>query len=233
MITETEIIDASVIRDEISRRPDFSVFLLSFLTSVISHVVMIFLCLGIGLLPGLKQIMSDDPGSTLLADLISRQEYRNLVQPPPPDAEKNPEERPKEEAVPPPPADAVKKTEKPPRLKGAASDQEFDGPVVFDVEWSQQNAYIRKMLPMVKAHIKYSRSEAPPEKVRSVISFSLRIDGTVSDILVYSSSGFDTLDRIALKALADASPFPSLPAEAGVVDSLKGKIRITFNPARH
>jgi TonB family protein len=152
----------------------------------------------------------------------------------PPDAEKIPEEeQPKESAVPPPPAETVEKTEKPSRLKGAASDQEFEGPVVFDVEWSEQNAYIRQMLPLVKENIRYSRSEAPPEKVRSVISFSLKNDGTVNEISVFISSGFDTLDRIAMKALASASPFPPLPAEAGVADALKGKIRITFNPARH
>jgi TonB family protein len=225
MISQSDIREAGPFEEGIERVVPPPHFFISLVLSLVSHGLMFFLCFGLGLLPRLQSIVGQDYAPALIADLVSRQEYQKLVQPPP-DAEQK-----GTEAVqkPPPEEKPVEKPERPPKIRGRASDQVFDGPVVFDVEWSEQHAYIRKMLPIVKQHIKYKKSDAPPEKVRSVISFSLKKDGSVQDIAIQTTSGFLNLDRIAMQALADASPLPPIPAEADT-EALKGKIRITFKP---
>jgi TonB family protein len=227
MIPESDIMEAGVFEEGIDRGTRAPLFMLSLVLSMVSHGLVFILCFGLGLLPRLQSIVGPDDAPALVADLINRQEYQKLFQPPPETDQKGTEALNQE---PPPAEKSAEKPERPPKIKGYASDQVFDGPIVFDVDWSEQHAYIRRMLPEVKRHIKYKKSDAPPEKVRSVISFSLQKDGAVEDIAIYTTSGFRNLDRIAMQALADASPLPPIPDEAGT-ESLKGKIRITFRPA--
>lgn len=46
-----------------------------------------------------------------------------------------------------------------------------------------------------------------------VVFFEIRRDGSVARLQVESSSGVPSMDRAALRAVADAQPLPSLPAE--------------------
>lgn len=57
--------------------------------------------------------------------------------------------------------------------------------------------------------------------VRAVISFRIQRDGSIADLAVRESSGFDTYDLTALRAVQNAAPFPPLPrAYTAVHDSL-------------
>lgn len=47
--------------------------------------------------------------------------------------------------------------------------------------------------------------------VRAVISFHIQRDGSIADLAVRETSGFDTFDLAALRAVQNASPFPPLP----------------------
>jgi protein TonB len=42
-------------------------------------------------------------------------------------------------------------------------------------------------------------------------------DGSVRDVRVVQGSGFAVLDRGAVEAVRNASPFPRLPAEAEII----------------
>jgi TonB family protein len=58
--------------------------------------------------------------------------------------------------------------------------------------------------------------------VRAVISFRIQSDGSISDLTVRESSGFDTFDLAALRAVQNASPFPPLPRAYTSVHSSLG-----------
>jgi TonB family protein len=47
--------------------------------------------------------------------------------------------------------------------------------------------------------------------VRAVVSFRIHTDGGISDLTLAESSGFDTFDLAALRAVQNAAPFPPLP----------------------
>jgi protein TonB len=49
------------------------------------------------------------------------------------------------------------------------------------------------------------------------VSFTLRNDGTPSDVRVAASSGHRDLDRCAIAAVRDAGPFPRPPRDEAVV----------------
>lgn len=57
------------------------------------------------------------------------------------------------------------------------------------------------------------------------ISFMVKRDGSVEQVSVVSSSGFDSLDRAAVDAVRRASPFPRGPAAAKVVIPINFKLR--------
>jgi len=46
---------------------------------------------------------------------------------------------------------------------------------------------------------------------RTVVSFTIHSDGSISDLRVRESSGYDTYDLAALRAVQDAAPFAPLP----------------------
>jgi TonB family protein len=64
----------------------------------------------------------------------------------------------------------------------------------------------------------------PPvgDAVRAVISFRIKSDGSISDLTVRESSGFDTFDLAALRAVQNAAPFPPLPRAYTSVHSSLG-----------
>jgi TonB family protein len=47
--------------------------------------------------------------------------------------------------------------------------------------------------------------------VHAIVSFHIQSDGSIADLQVRQSSGFDTFDLAALRAVQNASPFPPLP----------------------
>jgi protein TonB len=50
-----------------------------------------------------------------------------------------------------------------------------------------------------------------------VVSFRLLADGSVRNVRIAESSGYPALDRGAVDAVRNASPFPRPPAEAEIV----------------
>jgi protein TonB len=53
----------------------------------------------------------------------------------------------------------------------------------------------------------------PPvgENVHAVVSFRIQRDGSLSDLTIRETSGFNTFDLSALRAVQNAAPFPPLP----------------------
>ncbi|MCP5006784.1 MAG: energy transducer TonB [Planctomycetes bacterium] len=49
-----------------------------------------------------------------------------------------------------------------------------------------------------------------------IVSFVVRLDGSIKDIIIKQSSGYSILDRNAIKAIKKAAPFPSPPVEATI-----------------
>jgi protein TonB len=68
--------------------------------------------------------------------------------------------------------------------------------------------YIDQLLSAIDA--KWAR---PPlgDGVRAVISFRIERDGSLTDLEVSESSGYNSFDLAALRAVQNASPFPPLP----------------------
>jgi protein TonB len=50
-----------------------------------------------------------------------------------------------------------------------------------------------------------------------VVAFMVLSDGSVRDIRVVQGSGYAVLDRGAVEAVRNASPFPRPPAEAEII----------------
>lgn len=68
--------------------------------------------------------------------------------------------------------------------------------------------YIDQLLSAIDA--KWAR---PPlgDDVRAIISFRIERDGGITDLEVTESSGYNSFDLAALRAVQNASPFPPLP----------------------
>jgi TonB family protein len=47
--------------------------------------------------------------------------------------------------------------------------------------------------------------------VKAVISFTISRDGSMSELRVEQSSGYNSFDLAALRAVQNAAPFPPLP----------------------
>jgi protein TonB len=47
--------------------------------------------------------------------------------------------------------------------------------------------------------------------VRAIIGFRIQKDGSISELRVAESSGYNAFDLAALRAVQNASPFPPLP----------------------
>ena len=68
--------------------------------------------------------------------------------------------------------------------------------------------YIDQLLSAIDA--KWAR---PPlgDNVRATISFRIQRDGSITELTVATSSGYNSFDLAALRAVQNASPFPPLP----------------------
>ncbi len=93
-----------------------------------------------------------------------------------------------------------------------------------DSEKATQNyvdQYIRKHFDYINKLVRLNVSY--PDRARKrlmegsvIISFVVRIDGSIKDIIITQSSGYSLLDRNAIKAIKKAVPFPSPPVEATI-----------------
>jgi periplasmic protein TonB len=68
--------------------------------------------------------------------------------------------------------------------------------------------YINQLLSAID-----SKWERPPlgNDVRAIIAFRIERDGTLTDLQIAQSSGYNSFDLAALRAVQNASPFPPLP----------------------
>jgi protein TonB len=69
--------------------------------------------------------------------------------------------------------------------------------------------YIDRMLALIRAQ--WTRPPVGPE-VEGVVFFRILRNGQVEALEVVTTSGFESFDRSALRAVANAAPFPPLPA---------------------
>jgi TonB family protein len=69
------------------------------------------------------------------------------------------------------------------------------------------NYYIAQL----QARIEENWTRSPVGNARARITFRIHGDGSISDLAVAESSGFDTFDLSALRAVQNAAPFPPLP----------------------
>jgi len=84
-----------------------------------------------------------------------------------------------------------------------------EGPPAGDFAW------IRDAIQHVIAYPATARKMGWEGKV--VVAFRLLSDGSVRDVRVVQGSGYAALDRGAIDAVRNASPFPRSPAEAEVI----------------
>ncbi len=83
------------------------------------------------------------------------------------------------------------------------------------------NQYIRKHFvyinKLVRLNISYpSRARKMLMEGSVIVSFVVRLDGSIKDIIIKQSSGYSILDKNAIKAIKKAAPFPSPPVEATI-----------------
>ncbi len=84
------------------------------------------------------------------------------------------------------------------------------------------NQYIRKHFDYINELIHLNISY--PGRARKmlmegsvIISFVVRLDGSIKDIIIKQSSGHSILDKNAIKAIKKAAPFPPPPVEAKIL----------------
>jgi TonB family protein len=59
--------------------------------------------------------------------------------------------------------------------------------------------------------IEQNWTRSPVGQARARVTFRIHSDGSISDLAIAESSGFDTFDLGALRAVQNAAPFPPLP----------------------
>jgi TonB family protein len=76
-----------------------------------------------------------------------------------------------------------------------------------------QSVYLRKVFrKLLDAIVFPPELEAMLEQGQVVVSFTLRVDGSVHDVRITRGSGFDEFDRAVLIAVDKAAPFDRMPA---------------------
>ncbi len=73
-------------------------------------------------------------------------------------------------------------------------------------------AYIREIIHKRLTYPRRAQREGWSGRVR--VSFVIQEDGSVSDIRVVGSSGYDILDQGAVEAIRKSAPFPRPPVRA-------------------
>ncbi|MEW5807705.1 MAG: TonB family protein [Acidobacteriota bacterium] len=101
----------------------------------------------------------------------------------------------------------------------------FTGGVDFEYAWYRATVISKLKENWVKPVIPLNGRTS----LLCTITFQIMRDGRVEDIVVESSSGLFSLDRSALRAVQDSSPFPPLPYQFGQ-PSLKAKFIFDLKP---
>ena len=84
------------------------------------------------------------------------------------------------------------------------------------------NQYIRKHFDYINksVHLNISyprRARKMLMEGRVIVSFVVRLDGSIKDIIIKQSSGHSILDKNVIRAVKKAVPFPPPPVEAKVI----------------
>ncbi|MBN2124494.1 MAG: energy transducer TonB [Deltaproteobacteria bacterium] len=96
-----------------------------------------------------------------------------------------------------------------PKIDGWAPAERVDGAG----EYASSNAYFEMVRLRIERHKQYP--EAARMRLiegRATIRFVIEADGSASSVTVHRTSGSPQLDRAAIQAVGDASPFPEPPA---------------------
>ena len=137
--------------------------------------------------------------------------------PPPPDNRVDPTTQPK---LLPPPREVLEKklkaaappqtAESPGAATGSVAGKAAVGSLTVSLEYQDftYNYYIAQTQSRIEEN--WTRSPVGNE-AHARISFRIHKDGSISDLTVVESSGFDTFDLAALRAVQNAAPFPPLP----------------------
>jgi len=138
--------------------------------------------------------------------------------PAPADTRIDPTTRPK---VLPPPREVLQKKLGPaaaappqPALPGAAKGSDAGKATVgaLTVRPENQDFPYNYYFAQIQSRIEEAWTRSPVgNEARAVISFTIHGDGSISDLRVRESSGFDTFDLAALRAVQNAAPFAPLP----------------------
>ncbi len=84
-------------------------------------------------------------------------------------------------------------------------------------------SYIRDMINKKLIYPLMARQKGWEGKVK--VSFIIAQDGFVRDIIITESSGIEILDKNAINAVKNASPFPRPPVAAQIIIPIKYKLR--------
>ncbi|MHC4454122.1 MAG: energy transducer TonB [Planctomycetota bacterium] len=77
------------------------------------------------------------------------------------------------------------------------------------VTQSIANQYIRKKYP--------GRARKMSMEGNVIVTFVVRLDGSIKDVFIKKSSGYSILDNNVIKAVKKAAPFPPPPVEAKII----------------
>lgn len=119
-------------------------------------------------------------------------------------------------------------------LSSSAQVSQVIPPTVEDVDFS--DASVREaffdyydLLSTLIARFAVYPEDARRQRLEGVayVSFTLRRNGLLSEILLRQSSGYGILDRSAMSAVQNAAPFPPLPLEINK-DTLRINVPISF-----
>ncbi len=92
---------------------------------------------------------------------------------------------------------------------GSAAGKAAVGSLTVSLE--NQDFTYNYYIAQTQSRIEQNWTRSPVGEARARISFRIHSDGSISDLTVAESSGFDTFDLAALRAVQNAAPFPPLP----------------------
>ncbi|MHC4266911.1 MAG: energy transducer TonB [Planctomycetota bacterium] len=90
------------------------------------------------------------------------------------------------------------------------------------VTQSIANQYIRKNFDyinkLIRLNISYpGRARKMSMEGNVIVTFVVRLDGSIKDVFIKKSSGYSILDNNVIKAVKKAAPFPPPPVEAKII----------------
>lgn len=94
----------------------------------------------------------------------------------------------------------------------------------------ERAATFQRRLQSHIARFRYYPEGAKRERAQGIVAllFSMRRDGTVTDVRIVSSSGYTSLDAAAIETIRKAQPMPKIPAE--LPEQLTIGVPVAFDP---